>query len=406
MFQKIKAEVQIFVTLVIAAVVLVFLSTTVGVISTPQTGAAPTETPAAVDAFSEDQLTDFGVSPQVVIGSNYNLQVSVISNKSTYNAGETAEFTVKIQNLGPDNLASGVIFSNASSAQLTNVTPNFSAIDVAQSSQTNPSWLLIDPISKGSSVQFKVTAKIAPASCDGTASYTAQTRRWALPQNQWNRTISFNINGTEECAGDIYFPLISKFPTPTPPPIFFFDDFSDDDSGWDEINFVGGGIDCESEYDGGEYEVRIAEDTYCFAPAPDDAERRTGSVQVQAQYDGDSDSEEYYAGVYMNGKGDDQYYLYQIRFDNDGDCTWVLERTDDTKRSGNCNGDKGPRSTNTLKISHDGNGNVSMYLNGLLQGTYKDSSPYTGKGTGLYLKEKGSDGELIIDFDNFTVFSQ
>jgi len=209
--------------------------------------------------------------------------------------------------------------------------------------------------------------------------------------------------------GQIYFPIVYKNPTPTPPPIveFYSEDFNDGSS-WP----TGKWNDCDPSHSSGQYWVELTDDSSCWPPADSDANRAYGEFQVDAYQSGDSGKRGNAAyGLFINGAGGDYNYLFRIWPNNScssgGD--WELLRTHggstSTVAQGDCNTaikrGYGSDYTNTLKITHKGNV-ISVYVNGTLLRSYTDSAPLTGTATGIYLKS--TDTPILIKYDNFKVY--
>ena len=202
-------------------------------------------------------------------------------------------------------------------------------------------------------------------------------------------------------------PTITPTPTDTAGSVLYFDDFSDDDSDWpDEAESDNGR--CYSEYRDDKYRIEVEGDgrqRECFRPAPEEAEYRYGIFEVEAKRRAGSGSFSY--GLYINGRGGGEYYLFRVRPRND--CGWDLIRREDddsdTVRNGGCDSaierDSG---TNKLEIKHTDDGRISVYVNDKLLATFTDDSELEGRGTGLYVRS-GTDENNTIDFDNFTIFS-
>jgi hypothetical protein len=203
-----------------------------------------------------------------------------------------------------------------------------------------------------------------------------------------------------------YLPIIPKFPTPTPNPVLYFEDFADDDDQerWSAFETS----DCEVEYNGGRYHVRVKDDDddndVCFGPAPEDAEHKLGQFEVKARRR--TGSEEFRYGIYINGAGGDEYYLFEIDYDQD-DCNWYLTRHDEDDEeldSAGCNStSNGPNTFNTLRIRHASNGRLSIFLNDEKLLDHTDSPQLNGEGTGVYVREMTTQDDVTIEFDDFTV---
>jgi len=165
--------------------------------------------------------------------------------------------------------------------------------------------------------------------------------------------------------------------------------------------------------------------TTCWRAAPSAAEALKavyGQFEVKAYHrEGQSDS---MFGIYINGKGADELYLFRIwpntsvrtdstkRCSNGGD--WELLRIKGGTSKGLINGrchasikdGTGADATNVLKIIHERNGKISIYINGTLIDTYTDTSQLTsGYGTGIYERSEGTK-DIGIRFDDFTIYQE
>jgi hypothetical protein len=116
-------------------------------------------------------------------------------------------------------------------------------------------------------------------------------------------------------------------------------------------------------------------------------------------------------GLFINGQGGDNYYLFRI-WPNNGCATggdWQLIRrrngNNSTLRSDSCasaiNRDGG---TNILKIAHRSDRTLSVYVNDTLLSSYPESSSnhLTGEATGVYVRS--ADEDVRIKFDDFKVY--
>ena len=406
MHKKIRNELQIFLTLALAVVVLVFLSMSIGVDNSPQTGAVPTVKPTdeAIDeaSFLDKMIEQFGISESDIQAAAVNLNVDITPASISRSPGNSVSFTVDIKN-NTAAMVSHIVFRSqfpdefkASSYQFT---PDIKRYGSGQT-------FFIPEIAAGSTLQIKVNGNVAADSCNGSSSYVAQV--YGLSEDDENDkkqgSSTLIVNGADGC-GDLYMPLISKFPTPTPQPIFFEDNFSDNDNDW-PTGDLGTGGDCNARVENGKYEVKVEEDETCFFPAPEDAEKRNGTFEVEFRRDGDSDSDEFDVGIYINGRGGDEFYLFRVEYE-ENDCEYKLFREDDRKADGSCDSaSNGYRETNKLKITRDNGGNITIFLNDRQLRTWRDGSPYSGRGIGFYVRETSKDDKIIIDFDNFRILNE
>lgn len=410
MYQKIKNEIQIFLTLLLAAVVLIFLSMSVGVSSGPQRGAAPTIEATASqgdeESFRDKMIRQFGILEGEIRAAAANLSVNVTPASVNAAPNGNVAFTVSIKNNGSSPV-SNIFFESQFPNEFNVNNYVFSGGgDTATDGQTT--WFLQGPIAANGTVTVTVNGTVDANSCNRSSAYVAQVYPLFEENNVKQDSSTLNVVNAQTC-GDLYFPLLSKLPTPTPQPIFYSEDFSDDDHEWPTGDFDVDDDDedeCSARLQSGQYEVTVEEDETCFFPAPREAEKRIGTFEVDFQYDGDSDSDEFDAGIYINGEGGDEFYLFRVEYEED-DCEYRLFREDDSKANGGCDSpSNGYKQQNKLRITRDTSGNLTIFLNNTQLKTYKDGSPYNGKGTGVYVRETSKDGEIVIKFDNFKILNQ
>jgi hypothetical protein len=126
---------------------------------------------------------------------------------------------------------------------------------------------------------------------------------------------------------------------------------------------------------------------------------------------------EAWVGVFINGSGGDDYYVFRIQPNEDG-CgssggDWELRRRKDNKetvlRSGACHPSikrgYGSGNVNTIKISHATDRNLSVSVNGTLLAIFQEENTgnhLTGTGVGVYVLADNVD--VLMKFDNFKVF--
>lgn len=408
MNNTIKTNIQILAILLVAIVLLICLSFVVGSGIQPQVAVAQAPLPspsAARNAFTAEKLAAYGLSLQdIQAAALYDLKVEVTANAASVPSGGAVVFTVKITNLGP-TLAQYILFSQSLPPGMTGGTPNFGSLTAISDGKNPPStWLITNAIppapNSNNFIQFTVSGNLG-AKCNAVASYKATADAFNASNDaiKGNNTAirSVNVTGSQAC---LFLPLIQKFPTPTPNPVVFFDDFGGNKN-WptaDDSN-------CDRTYVNNEYEIRAkSQDEDCFSPAPSGAEKRYGRFKVKVRRD--SGSSDFTVGIYINGAGADNYYLFQV---NPADsCGWELIRrkdgNSDTKRSGGCDGAINRNSnSNTLEIRHTSNGDIRVFINGTQLGsTYNDGSQLSGTGTGVYARTNNSD-DVVVRFDDFTV---
>lgn len=404
MHKKIRNELQIFLTLALAVVVLVFLSMSVGVDNSPQTGAAPTVEPTAEasdeTSFRDKMIDQFNISESEIRAAAANLSVNVTPASVSGAPNSSVNFTVDIKNNGTSEVSYIFFYSQFPEEFEVNSYEFPSGIDPVNDGQTT--WFIPGPITANDTLSVEVKGKVAADSCNTSASYIAQVYALFEENNKKQDSSTLTVDGADAC-GDLFFPIVSKFPTPTPQPIFFEDNFSDNDNDWATGNLSS---DCSARLENGRYEVEVDEDETCFFPAPREAEKRTGTFEVEFRRDSDSDSDEFDVGIYINGRGGDEFYLFRVEYE-DNDCDYRLFREDDSEASGSCDSaSNGYRETNKLTITRDSNANITISLNDRQLRTWRDSSPYSGRGVGFYVRETSKDDKIIIDFDNFRILNQ
>ena len=202
----------------------------------------------------------------------------------------------------------------------------------------------------------------------------------------------------------IYLPII--FVPPPPPPILFYDNFSTSKSGWQQSTSGN----CMALYQDHVYGTLTKSNHVCYWPAPKGAAFTYGTFEVEAReidiYE--SRSREFSYGLYFNHNSSG-YYLFSVKHNKrNGNCDWKLTRYakgSDTLLQGDCLTTGNPANRfNILQVKHAVNGTISVSLNDHLLSSYIDSQHLTGTGTGLYIEEISEDGDIIVGFDNFTVY--
>ncbi len=407
MLHKIKTEIQIFFVLIMITVFIMLLTVTGGHEAQLTTAAAqgPIRNTPPPAFMGEDSLAAFGLSRDEiqVSGQTFDLEVDIAASSIKATSGQTIQVNVSIKNLGP-NPASYILFFNNYPAQMSNVTYQFGGTQAISDGLAKPTWLLPGPFNSGATVSVTVSGRV-DATCNIVVPNVAQVSTFinGADSNSTNDvdSVDLDITGTGNCTStSVYFPFVRRDPTPTPLPIVFFDDFSNDKSGWPEVEDG----DCDSEYRNNEYRVDVRKNEACFRPAPGGAERQFGEFQVAARRSGGDD--EYGYGIYINGKGGDNYYLFRI-WPND-ECRWEFRKRQPGSNTILSQGGCDPAinrgsATNVLKIRHTGNGELSVFVNNSILITVIDNSQLTGEGTGIYA-EADDDTALTSQFDNFTVF--
>lgn len=240
-----------------------------------------------------------------------------------------------------------------------------------------------------------------------------QISNFRAPLNTLTSPSSWLIQATS--VATLYLPIIYRNPQPA-----FWDDFSDDDSGWP----VGTDSACSSKYEGGRYQLNVDNDEECFRFAPpDEAERVYGSFEVSV-YHSDYESSDAFFGLYFNGKGGNEQYIFRIRPNvPTSTCSsggqWELRRrwVDDDENQDDlirraCESTLkrgyGSANINTIRAKHTNTGQLVLYINNKIVFDQNESSisgpELTGKGTGVYVSAPESKS-IIVKFDDFKVYT-
>lgn len=206
----------------------------------------------------------------------------------------------------------------------------------------------------------------------------------------------------------LYLPIIYKNPR-----LLYSDDFSNDQSDWP----VGDDGNCASKYDSGRFRLDVDKGEFCFRFAPIDtdnpASRTFGYFEVAAYHsDGPSNSA---FGIYINGEGGDNQYIFKIRPNNScgSGGGWELVRnrqgTKTTLGSGchvSIKRGYGSANINLLRFNHTSDHRLTLFVNNVQIFTFLESTSreLLGKGTGVYA-EAANDGDNIkvFKYDDFKV---
>ncbi|MBE7471480.1 MAG: hypothetical protein DPW09_27890 [Anaerolineae bacterium] len=236
-----------------------------------------------------------------------------------------------------------------------------------------------------------------------------------IPLTVWASPASFLIQ-TTSIATKAYLPIIFRNPQPS-----FWDDFSNEKSGWP----VGTDSACTSDYEGGRYQLDVKSSKECFRFAPpDEAERVFGTFEVSV-YHSENQTPDALFGLYFNGDGGDKQYVFRIRPNvSTSTCSsggqWELRRRW-VESGGNKRDDLirrtceatlkrgyGSQSINTIRAKHTNTGQIILFINNKQVFVFdegSDSPPeLKGKGTGVYVSAPG-DKSIIIKFDDFKVYT-
>lgn len=254
----------------------------------------------------------------------------------------------------------------------------------------------------------------ATAAAQETATAQAQATQDAIA----TATALANANQATATAAAIATATAAARATATAraePDIIYETDFEEDDwaTGRDNNDR------CDSYYENGQYWIEAepsSSGTECWRPAPRDAEFEEGVVEAE-MYHSEGESDAGY-GLYMNGRGGDNFYLFRIwpnrpNCDEGGD--WHLYRREDGDgefvESGECHPaierGFGRSNANVLRMEHDRDGDISVFVNGTLLDRYEDDDPLDGEGVGLYVRTQDDtdDGrDVLVKFNYFRVY--
>ena len=258
---------------------------------------------------------------------------------------------------------------------------------------------MYDPIAVGNSIYVTVTG-IVTSAADVTIQNTASASPIGLqdPTSSNNsKSVSVDIAGYAPLEY-VYLPMIFQNPL-----LLYSENFSNSRSGWPISSQT---AICDRRYLDGEYFMKAFQYKRCFSYAPGDAEYRNGEFQVTAHTSQGSGDFAY--GIYINGSGDQNYYLFAVRPDDN--CGWTFIRRQGgtntfTKHEIDCSNIKTGNGKNVLTLKHLGGGKITAYINNILVYTYQDNNPLTGIGTGLYLQGDTQEiNPVSAMFDNFKVY--
>lgn len=222
---------------------------------------------------------------------------------------------------------------------------------------------------------------------------------------------SSNTDLQASSVATLYLPLIWRNT------LVYSEDFADTDNDWP----TGDDGNCVSTTSGGRYQLTIDQDEECFRFAPSGAERTFGEFEVFLYHSGEFKTNSA-LGIYLNGRGGNNYYLLRIWPNNScsqgGNWEFIRNR-DGTKtvvRSGICNlnikRDYGAAAGNILKVRHTSDRVITIYINGVQIDQFVENSSLELKddhrGTGVYGRAASSDNEndyIITKYDDFKVYT-
>jgi len=245
----------------------------------------------------------------------------------------------------------------------------------------------------------------------------------------------FTSNGSDEDLGafidnmlleaadtqEIYMPLVSLDPTPTPLPYFYYDDFSDNTSGWQEIDNRHDKDNCYRWiYTGGVYHADICDDRTDIKNSPFvDLPVGDYDLEVSARFT-DRDSGWWTAyGVLFDAKNDPDpsnpdlgdYYMLWVLWEGKNQAKFKLINDIPGKQKSVFNWRDVPSAYNqgtgwnTWRIVRTEN-HIAIYLNGEYVTTVSESRPRTNYQTlfGVYVSTYETN-HLGVEFDNYKIIA-
>ncbi len=407
MYQKIKAQIQIFFVLSLVTTALTVLFIAIGVQPLTIAAQAPPQPPP----INEETLAAFGLSPASIqsSASSFDLEIVKKTNVITADSGDPVTFTISITNHGPGS-APLTFFYDDFPPEMQGVAYSFSTL-VISDGLAKPTWAFTNPIPDKGTIAITVTGILTSApnvTVKNTAFVTAFHYISDTDSANNNSAVNIVINGYNP-SNLFYLPLIFKNPQPTII-LTYHENFNSGDP-WEEFDISA----CETENRNGQYWVRHKkENRTCLPPADNDAYRTYGEFEVTA-YQSEGPSKETAFGLFINGAGGDYYYFFRI-WPNDS-CSsggdWQLVRRHDgdekTILSDNCDPAIKRGGTNTLMVAHTSGHQLTVYANGTQLDAIIDntSKHLTGKATGIYVYSEDDDlddDDALIKFDNFKVY--
>ena len=361
-------------------------------------------------------LTALGLSAaevQSALATVADLQIIKTTGTTSVNSGSTVAYTIRITNTHATESAVVFFYDNYPS-QLQNVTFAFTrpATETTIFNNPKPTWVLQDPLPANEVVQITVSGKLVSAS-NATVVNTASAID--LFGASKSNSVSVNIVGSGPAPGGsglIFLPFVLK---PEPVVLAYSEQFNSGNP-WAEFDSNG----CRTDHQTGQYWVDVdLSNRDCLPPAknenkPESPYRTYGEFEMAAYISGEDQNEDNYYGLFINGSGGDDYYVFRIQPNEDG-CSsggdWELRRRKDDSESTIANGSCHPSikrgygsgATNILKIAHTNDRKLSMYINNTLVGSVTEpnsSSHLTGTGTGLFVRSGSKDALVKVDYFN------
>ena len=373
--------------------------------------------------FPLDRLSALGIDTADLNVANslpYDLTISKTSASSEVVSGDTVIFDITITNIGA-NPVSYALFQDKYPPQMQDVVYNFGSTTVISDGNTPPLWLLPDPINPSGSVQVTVSGTFTSGP-DVTVKNIAtidafnNSEEITTTNNSGDHSISILGFSPGSMTTTLYIPLIAKAPPGPKLQRAYFEDFEGNDNHWVEFDNSG----CKTENRNNQFWVDLNKDDECFPPTrdtnqPETPYRTYGEFEVTAYHSEDrNDSDNVLSdadyGLFINGEGGGNQYIFKISPNSNcssgGDWQLIRNRsnTRTTLRQGFCNtAIKRGGQSNTLRIAHNDDRILTVYVNGQVLGEYVEnsSSELRGRSVGIYIDSSNRD--VRVKFDNFIV---
>ncbi|RMF05984.1 MAG: hypothetical protein D6768_00140 [Chloroflexi bacterium] len=426
MHQKYKLQIQLGLIILLSAGTLAGISLLLGAGMQPHRASAQGPIIATPSVpFTPAPLADFGLSAadfqlSALAAVSYDLSITKTTSVTSVTSGSVVTFNISISNLS-GSTAQYLYFTDSYPKQMVNVTYAFQPGVTAVSNGVTGAeqWFITSQIPVGQSIAITVTGELTSA-LDALVTNTAVVTPFiqgADPAGGNNSaSASVNVTGFSPTAGLIFLPIVQMNPTPTPVPLTLAYHETFDGTPWQEFSNNG----CSTTHNTGQYWVDLdSGDRTCLPPArnenkPELPYRTYGEFEVRAYDSGENQDSESGYGIWANGQGADNYYLFRI-WPNTSGCSsggnWELRRYKDGGNQkllgGTCNGNivrgYGSASANTLRLAHKSTGELLVYVNGQLLGNISDTNQLTnGTATGVYAESNNR--HIRIKYDDFKVY--
>jgi len=274
-------------------------------------------------------------------------------------------------------------------------------------------------------------------SSSGWQSKSINMNSYAGEAQLWIR-FYFTSNGSAEDVGAfidnvlltaadtqlVYLPLIRQDPTPTPVPYYYFDDFSDNTSGWPEIDNRQDSQDCYRwKYRDGVYHADICDDRTDIKSSPQ-VQLPTGDyeIEVDARFGVSNNAWWTAYGIIFDGKDDPDpskddlgdYYMLWVLWEGEDQAKYKLINDVPGQQKevfgwrdlpSSYHYGKSNTEWNRWRIVRTSN-TISIYLNDTFVTTVNETRPTNNYQVlfGVYASTYETN-DLIVEFDNYKVIA-